>query len=268
MKNELKALAEMDCYVVKANELIQKSRFNLTVQQQKIVLYLISKISQFDDDFKLYEFGILDFCRIAGIENVSGRTYQEVKDAIKEIADKSLWIKLENGQETLLRWIEKPYIDEKNGTIRIKLDKDMKPYLLQLKANFTKYEMLWTMNFKSKYSIRLYELMKSVHYRPIKPFTCDYKLDELRKLLGAESYTKYQDFKRILERAVDEINTSSDIVLHYEPIKKSRSVYRIQITVKSKEQLEVLKARSDIERRFGLDQMSLWASGKEWTTPK
>ena len=259
----------MDCYVVKANELIQKSRFNLSVQQQKIVLYLISKVSQFDDDFKLYEFSIVDFCRIAGIENVSGRSYLEVKDAIKEIADKSLWIRLENGQETLLRWIEKPYIDEKNGTIQIKLDKDMKPYLLQLKANFTKYEMLWTMNFKSKYSIRLYELMKSVHYRPIKPFTVDYKLDELRKMLGAENYKTYQEFKvRVLEAAINEINASSDIVLHYEPIKKSRSVYRIQITVKSKEQMEVLEARADIERRFGLDQLSLWTSGKEWTTPK
>lgn len=38
--------------VTKANDLIQKSRFNLSLQQQKIVLYLISQVTPFDEDFK------------------------------------------------------------------------------------------------------------------------------------------------------------------------------------------------------------------------
>ena len=54
--------------VVKANELIQKSRFSLSLQQQKIVLYLISQITPFDEDFKLYEFSIIEFCRVSGID--------------------------------------------------------------------------------------------------------------------------------------------------------------------------------------------------------
>ncbi|MDY4786917.1 MAG: RepB family plasmid replication initiator protein, partial [Bacteroidaceae bacterium] len=54
-----KALEIRHPTVVKANDLIQKSRFSLSVQQQKIVLYLISQISQFDTDFKLYEFSIV-----------------------------------------------------------------------------------------------------------------------------------------------------------------------------------------------------------------
>ena len=47
--------------VVKANDLIQKSRFSLTLQQQKIILYLISKIMPTDENFQLYEFSIPDF---------------------------------------------------------------------------------------------------------------------------------------------------------------------------------------------------------------
>ena len=54
---------ERDRYVVKANELIQKSRFNLTLQQQKIVLYLISQIERNDKEFKLYSFSIQQFCK-------------------------------------------------------------------------------------------------------------------------------------------------------------------------------------------------------------
>ena len=81
--------------VVKANELIQKSRFNLSLQQQKMVLYLISQISPYDEDFKLYEFSIPEFCRVCGIDMTSGKNYQDLKQAIKEIADKSLWINID-----------------------------------------------------------------------------------------------------------------------------------------------------------------------------
>ena len=56
-----------DKTVVKANDLIQKSRFNMTLQQQKMILFLISQVSPFDEDFKVYEFSIQEFCRVCGI---------------------------------------------------------------------------------------------------------------------------------------------------------------------------------------------------------
>ena len=189
-------LEQRDKLVVKANELIQKSRFNLSLQQQKIVLYLISQIMPQDDDFKLYSFTIPEFCRVCGITVESGKNYQDVKNAIKEIADKSLWIRLPNGKSTLVRWIEKPYIDDKSGVIDIRLDADMKPYLLQLKENFTEYEIIYTLHFKSKYSIRLYELCKSIHYNDLEEYHRRYSIEELRQLLGAESYTVFKDFRR------------------------------------------------------------------------
>lgn len=126
-----------DSYLdIKSNDLIQKSWSSLSLQQQKIVLYLISQITPFDDDFKLYTFSINEFCKICRIDEGNGKNYANLKAAIKEIADKRLWIKLKNGQQTLMRWIEKPYIDEGNGEIKVKFDKYMRPYLLHLQSNF------------------------------------------------------------------------------------------------------------------------------------
>lgn len=247
--------------VVKANELIQKSRFSLSVQQQKIVLYLISQISPDDDEFKLYDFNILEFCRVCGIDWRSGKHYTELKEAIKEVADKSMWIRLEKGGETLVRWIDKPYINDKSGIIQIKLDNDLKPYLLQLKSNFTQYELLWTLNFRSKYSIRLYELAKSIHYYDDEEYTKQYTLDELRKLLDAETYTTYQTFKsRVLLPAITEINNFSDKTLSFEPIKRGRGVAIILLTVSSKAASDKLKIEADIENKFELNQITLWDS--------
>lgn len=243
--------------VVKSNSLIQHSRFSLSTLQQKIVLYIISQISPYDEELKLYEFKIKDFCKVCGIEP-KGDMYALIKTKVKEISDKSLWIELENGKETLVRWIEKPYIDERNGTIAIKLDEDMKPYLLQLKEKFTEYELIYTLNFKSKYSIRLYELLKSIHYKKLKEYTQTYSIDKFQKLLDS-CYDNFKDFHaRVLKPAHDEINKYSDISFNYELLKSGRKITHIKINITSKQSLDRYKVALDnariLEERKGKTQ--------------
>lgn len=240
--------------VVKANTLIQRSRFSLTAQQQKIVLFIISQIEPYDEEFKLYEFKITEFCRVCGIEP-KGDIYSLLKHQIKAISDKSLWIELEGGNETLVRWIEKPYIDKKSGTVKIKLDEDMKPYLLQLKERFTEYDLIYTLNFKSKYSIRLYEYLKSIHYKKSKPYSQSMDIDKFQKMLDS-NYEDFKDFHtRVLKPAQKEINTYSDIHFEYELIKEGRKVIAITISIETKEVIERMRITTENERlleeRFG-----------------
>ena len=245
--------------ITKANVLIQRSRFSLSLQQQKIILYLISQVSPFDEDFKLYEFSISEFCRVCGIDETSGKNYYNLKAAIKEIRDKSIWVSLGDGRETTLAWIEKPYINYREGTIQIRLDRDMMPFLLQLKENFTQYELIWTLHFKSKYTIRLYELIKSIHYHELKSYKKRYTIEELKALLDGERYQEYRDFKRrALVPAVNEINRYSDKTVSFEEVKRGRRVVAVEFTISSKDGLVALKIKNDIEKEFGLDQMTLW----------
>lgn len=253
-----------DKMVVKANDLIQKSRFNMTLQQQKMLLFLISQVSPYDEEFKEYEFSIQEFCRVCGLDVSSGKNYQDIKQSIKDIADKSVWINVNNDEETLLRWIEKPYLNNKSGVIRIRLDEDMKPYLLQLKENFTRYELIYTLYFKSKYSIRLYELAKSIHYKELEEYRRTFSVDELRRILGGETYTEYRDFKRrVLDIAVNEINEYSDKIISYEPIKKGKSVVAIELVIGSKSIWDRLQIRSRIEKELGNNQMTLFDKVKD-----
>lgn len=233
--------------VVKANSLIQKSRFSLSTQQQKIVLFIISQIEPYDDEFKLYEFKITEFCRVCGIE-IKSDIYDILRSQIKAISDKSLWIELEDGSETLVRWIEKPYISKKSGTIRVKLDEDMKPYLLQLKEKFTEYELIYTLNFKSKYSIRLYEFLKSIHYKKLQPYSQQFPIDKFQKLLDSQ-YEDFKDFHtRVLKPAHKEINAYSDIHFEYSLIKEGRKVIAIVIMIETKEIADRLKITCENER--------------------
>lgn len=231
--------------VVKSNDLIQKSRFELSTLQQKLVLFLASKIKPYDDDFYLHEFSIAEFCTVCGINDESGGNYSAIKKAIKEIADKSMWITLANGQETLVRWIEKPYINPKSGTIKIRFDKDMKPFLLQLQDNFTQYELVWTIQFKSKYSIRLYEFIKSIHFNKFEAYERILTVEELRKALGAEDVHKeWKNFKaRVLEPAINEINEYSNQTIEYLPIAKGKAVEKVWIKITTKDYVEALKSK-------------------------
>jgi plasmid replication initiation protein len=242
----------------KSNDLIQKNRFDLSLQQQKIILFLISQINPSDEDFKVYEFNIIDFCKICGIDYTSGKNYEDLKEQIKKIADKSMWIKKDDNSESLVRWIEKPTIKEKSGIIQLKLDEDLKPYLIHLKRNFTQYDIIYTLCFKSKYSIRLYELIKSIHYNELHGYTKEYSLDEIKILLGAENYKTYQHLKeRVLIPSINEINNTSDKQISYTPIKKGKSVVGIVLNIETKDLMDRINARTQAEHILD-NQLSLF----------
>lgn len=237
--------------VVKANSLIQKSRYNLSAVEQKIILYLITKIRPDDQELTTYNFQITEFCDVCGIDSKGGRLYADLKATIKRLADKSIWIHLEDGVETLLRWIEKPYIYSQKGVIKVKIDEDMRPYLLQLQSHFTKYDLYYILAMKSQYSIRMYELLKS--YENLGTFTVD--LNDLKRALSAEKYGRWPDFRRyVLDKSVSEINTYSDITVVYQIVKDGRRFARLQFGISLK---------TDINER-----MRTWANIEQHLNPK
>ena len=244
--------------VVKANALIQKSRYSLSAQQQKIILFLISKITPYDDEFKYYNFSIPEFCRICGIDCSAGKNYADLKNAVKELRDRSVWIDLEDGRQATVSWLDRPFIDPGSGTIQVKLDDLMKPYLLHLKENFTRYDLLYALHFKSKYSIRLYELIQSVHYHDRAEYSCVFDIDDLKERCGAETY-KYRDFKKgILELALKEINQYSEKNVKYEEIKRGKKVIAVEFSISSKEFNERLKVEDMSEKEMGETSPSIW----------
>ncbi len=266
MGNLARYMNDRDKLVVKANELIQKSRFSLSMQQQKIVLYLISQINYEDEDFKEYEFDIQDFCRVCGIDHTSGKNYDDLKEQIKAIRDQSIWGLTIGGEETTLAWIEKPYINRGSGKIRIRLDRDMKPFLLQLRQNFTKYEIVNILAMKSKYSIRLYELVKSIHFHEMEEYKRVYTIGELRQLLDADKYPRFGNFnQRVLKPAVQEVNTYTDKVVSSNPILKGRKAEAVELTIRTKDVIDRLKTRTMIDERLGPVQLTLWDNNGDGT---
>lgn len=217
--------------VMKSNELIQKFKFTLSKMELRIVNYLIANINSplYDEEFNTMTFDISDFYKAMGIENATGSTYNYIKNIIYGLKHKdSGWVDM-GDYETIVSWIEKPKIHKKSGQIEIKLDDDLKPYLLKMNG-FIQARMNYYYQMNSKYSMRLYELLKSWEGRK----TVRFEVIELRASIDAmkKSYDNFGMLKlKVINPSVEEINEITDINISYKEIKRGRKVTHLEFTI-------------------------------------
>lgn len=149
--------------VVKGNDLIQRNRFELSLMEQKTVAYICSMIKPIDSGFQSeYEFKIRDYCKICDIDYDNGANYAYVKETLKKLRDRSMWMTLEDGSETVVGWLDRVTTNKKSGLAHIRIDDRLIPYLFDLKQQFTQYQLYNILGMKSAFSVRIYELMNLI----------------------------------------------------------------------------------------------------------
>ena len=250
--------------VAKSNQIVQKSRYDFSVAEQRTIAYICSKIKPTNSSnmpYQLeYEFSIVDYARTCGFDT-GGKFYNDVKATLKSLRDKSMWLTLPDGSETTVGWLAKATTNKKSGIAKIKIDEDLAPYLFDLKNKFLSYGLKNILNMKSQYSIRLYELLKSYHdmkigqidrrkaaEKDIAPHETYWtvELDELKKRLMTENVKSYSNFNlfktKVLVIAQKEINELTDINISFEPITQGRKVVQIRFKICRKAMKERLAA--------------------------
>lgn len=205
-------LKQQSYFVTKRNDLVQKSRYELTADQNRALLYLISKIRPDDTGSEIYEISLRDFCQVCNVDQDSGHNIDDAKRAMQAIADKSVWVK-RGHKEILLRWLNHVEYNQITRRFEVSFHEDILPYLFDLRTRYVQYSLENILAMESRYGIRLYELLKS--YEKLER-DVTFTVDELRKRLDAENYTRYPDFKRrVLDTAMIDINDCSDIEVSY-----------------------------------------------------
>ena len=244
-KQELQTRSNREMQVYKRDDMIQKGRHDLSLQEQKIVLFAISKIQPEDSIFQEYTFSLKDFYRLCGLQTDS---YSKLKGIMKTLSDRSWWIRLDNkGTISLVRWFSTLHMNENSDKVSIEFHKDMMPYLLELSkqgAFYTHFQLKYILAMKSQYSIRLYELLKSYQKNNLEWF---FETEELKILLNCEQYSNFKDFrKRVLEPSVTEINEFTDIRIAWDVEREGRKVVRVVFYMIEKNQDDLLEANRAI----------------------
>lgn len=230
--------------VTKSNMLIE-ANYKLGVVEQKIILCLASNIQPTDSDFKTYTLPIKEFHQLLGLKG--SPKYSELRQITKELMQKVFEIRIGN-KVAQVAWLSFVAYNETEGTIDIRFDPFLRPYLLQLKREFTSYRLENVVKLKSSYAIRIYELLKQ--YEKVQERT--FLLMNLRKMLGAEDvYPAYGNFKqRVLIPAQKELKQKTDISFEFEEVKVGRRVDRVRffINSKKKDSEEQLSLFEDIQK--------------------
>lgn len=241
---------ERNMKVYKADELLQKARFTLTITEQRLILYAITKIKPTDTAFTEYEFKLKDFYSVCGI---SGKeSYTEIKKQCMALKSKAWWITVldDTGSEweSAVTWFNTLRTNKKSGKIRIKFHEDMMPYLLELSKQygetgnyFTSYDFKYILPMKSIYSIRIYELLKS-YQKNNKSWW--FKFDKLKQILDCVNYEWYDFKRRVLEPGINEINKFTDLSIEYSTVKDGNKTDEIIFLMNEKDHLEKMKAKS------------------------
>ena len=236
-KKHIRTLREY--YVVKANDLIRKGRYNLTTQQQKIVLFAISKIKKNDSPNKWYAISLEELCAACDLNIDAGGTYiTRIKQDLLKLTER-VWVESEDKSEWTVSWLADAELtpppgvdipDEPGRIVSLQFHKKMWPYLFDLSKQYTQYHLYEVLVYKNKYAIRLYEILRSYYTQEELDNGIEKEVqftpDQLRDLFCATAYKEWKEFNRnVLQKAVAEINQFSEqMKVEYKTIKNGRNV--------------------------------------------
>ncbi len=204
------------------------------------------------------------------MKKTNGSFYDQLYSCADNLTNRQIVMEdRENHKFMILNIVQTALYD--NGKFTIKYNSDLEKYLYGLQQNFTKLSLPVMMSFKSVYSFRLYELLKSKAYYPRDKkqaenlFRITFSLSELKLDLGAvnssydrvqrvlkgsspdydkaveaakeKTFARWGDFKdRVIDVAVNEINSMPEACMNvsYELGKAGRGgkVYEVSFIVK------------------------------------
>ncbi len=227
--------------VVKDNKIIEAS-YTLSLSEQRVLLACISQIDsknslQPDNKFHVVASDIVD---LMGLNR--SNAYRDMKMAVDKLYDRSIKI---DGENSEMRWIYRKEYVKDEGKITLYFSPEIIPYLSQLSEKFTAYKLKYVAQFKSSYSIRLYEILvqwASTGEREV-------KINWLREIFQVEDkYTAIKDLKKyIIDPAVTDINEHSNIWVEYGQRKSGRTVTHFQFRFGLKNQPQDRKKLTEEE---------------------
>ena len=244
MENEgvfMASTSEKELEIIKKDNRLIQARYRVGLHEQRILYAVLGAIRVDDKGFDTYTIDLRQLAQMHGI-TASNDLYRQIQEAAEQLLVTIVDISMGNRtrKTTWLNYVE--YVAGE-AELKVTIHEKLKPYLLQLKANFTQYQLAAVANFKNSYSIRFYELLKMrQNMGKGGQFYIEYSILELKELLGIplDEYKKTDDLKkRVIEPALKEIDAQTDLKIVFMPPeypKKGRAIYAVKIVAEPKKQ--------------------------------
>lgn len=208
--------------VVKENSLINsKGKYKYKKNELKLICVLISNIqNKYESDFERKYFDLKEL----GFSEKEFNNYTYVKKLCEDLMSKPFWL---NG--SLYNWFTKLTPVDGAGKIEYQFHDDLKPYLLDVKKNFTSYAIENILKLKSSYSIHIFELLMQLKNKGHRTIF----LEDFKEILKIPKSYRNIDVKRLLDKSKEDIYNNTQIEFEYKLTKNGRAYNKIEFFIKN-----------------------------------
>lgn len=230
--------------VVKGNALVHASY--VMERQEKMLMWFVIWAFQQSREKRL-TIKCLDVAEFAGMhENMA---YAQTWMVARRLRERELLLFNPDSDRVgacgFLSYVE--YGKDRSGELDVVITDEIVPhvekFIEEMKIGFTKFEMGVIAALKSFYSLRLYEICKSMNYGEHKKEGFEFSVEDLRKRFGVyvldqkgnviiDSYGEWFRFRqKVLDKAVKEVNEASDLRVTYKLRKNGRDIVAVRFFV-------------------------------------
>jgi plasmid replication initiation protein len=216
-----------DYKVRKSNDLVE-AKFKLPLIEQRILALCFSKVNPKKENLQNpYRFSVKEYCDLTGAEERG--MFKTIREAVENLKTRNLSkYDPDLKRERIYGWLDKADIWD-SGAVDIYIHDELANDLL-VTRKFSEYLLRNCLDFKSKYTLRFFEILQNWSYLGQKKIN----VDNLREMIGLEvnDYPRYTDFKkRILKKAISEINSETEMFVEFNEFRKDRKVQIIEFVI-------------------------------------
>jgi len=210
------------------------SRQEMGILTKRLLVLALSDITK--DDLTLEPIRITAW-EYAQLFNISGKSiYSRIEESARELLEQTIQIKEPNGDWVMFQWVSEARYDNgredgQMAAIEIKIHDRLKPYLLQLRRDFSIIPTEQLLSFESFNSMRLFEVLYTASYAGERDELI-FDVDDLKLRLGLDGkYERFKDFRYVLDKAQEEFKAYTCLAYEYEPLKVGRKYQRVRFSI-------------------------------------
>lgn len=228
--------------VLTEHNVLITAHYDMSAAEQNIFSLILAQLGNEDPIDHRYCISVKD------IEALTQSTlnHQQVRQAARKLLTRVCTIAKANGNLLDVTMISDSEYIEGAGYFKIGISPQLRPYLFELNANFTKYRLRMFGALRSKYSKRIYKMLsqfKSTGVMRISVEELKTRLKLLDSKTGRETFKVWTIFvNKVLEVAKQEINESTDLRCTYEAQKTGRKFTHLTFKI-ARVPLEQLEAK-------------------------
>ena len=206
---------------VKQHHAITEARYDLSAIEKNMFYLLLGALKDDDPPEKEYLVDIRQSSVLKGVP------LEELRQAARNLLTRPYYINKPNGNILAVTLMTRVSYDEKTALLGIVVARKILPYLIDLKNDYTEFELDIVLALKSKYSKRMHKMLSQHKEESVMHITIDelkYRLALKDPKKKKETYTWTPFKEMVLETAKRELQEHADITFTYEA-KKTGNKY-------------------------------------------